>query len=231
MIIDLNCDLGEGAGQDVELLELVTTANVCCGAHAGDAETSLETLRLAKERGVRVGAHPGFADREHFGRRELQLPGSQLFDVCQNQVDGLIALAHSCSMNVTHLKPHGALYNQACRDHDIARVMVQVAKRFRLPLVGLPNSEMECAAAGVIEYIREGFADRRYTGDGTLVPRSEPDAMIENADEAVEQVEALVTRHGVRSICVHGDNPDAVKFVRSLRTTLLARGHNLRPFA
>lgn len=231
MTIDLNCDLGEGAGHDAELLELVTTANVCCGAHAGDAATSLATLQLAKEHDVCVGAHPGYADREHFGRREQQLSETQLFDECVDQVGRLIELAKGCSLAVTHLKPHGALYNQACRDHDIAKVMVKVAQHFRLPLLGLPNSEMECAAAGHVEYIREGFADRRYNKDGSLVPRSEPNAMIDNVDEAADQLEKLVSLHGVRSICVHGDNPDAVDFVRSLRQMLLAHGHILRPFA
>src|SRR5262249_21062037 len=116
MKIDLNCDLGEGAGHDAALLEMATTANVCCGAHAGDAATSRATIKLAAERGVRVGAHPGYADREHFGRRELQLPAQQLLVECMRQIDGLLALARNCGVKLTHLKPHGALYNQACRD-------------------------------------------------------------------------------------------------------------------
>ncbi len=228
MIIDLNCDLGEGAGHDAELLALVTTANVCCGVHAGDPATSLEALQLAKDQGVRIGAHPGYADRKNFGRREWNLPEEQLFAECVHQVGGLIALAQSYSAEVTHLKPHGALYNQACRDHDVAKLMVKVAHHFRLPLMGLPNSEMECAGAGLVEYIREGFADRRYKADGSLVPRDEPDAMIEDADEAADQVERLMTQYGVRSICVHGDDPDAVSFVLSLRQVLTTRGHVFR---
>jgi 5-oxoprolinase (ATP-hydrolysing) subunit A len=229
--IDLNCDLGEGACHDAELLDMVTTANVCCGAHAGDAAMSLTTLKWAKDRGVRVGAHPGYADREQFGRRELLLSETQLFAECVQQVGGLMALARTCSMEMTHLKPHGALYHQACRNHDIARVIAAVASHFRLPLLGMPNSEMECACADQVEYIREGFADRRYRPDGSLVPRNEPSPFIHDAAEAADQVERLVSEHGVRSICVHGDNPQAVVFVRTLCQTLLARGHTFRPFA
>jgi UPF0271 protein len=231
VIIDLNCDLGEGAGHDAELLELVTTANVCCGVHAGDAATSLATLRLAKERSVRVGAHPGYADREHFGRRELMLPESQLFAECVDQVGGLVALAQTCSIELTHIKPHGALYHQACRHYNIAQVIVAVASQFRLPLFGMPNSEMECASACQVKFIREGFADRRYLPDGSLAPRNGPDTFIHDATEAADQVVRLVSGHGVRSICVHGDNPQAVAFVGELRRKLLAWGHLIQPFA
>jgi len=226
--IDLNSDLGEGAGHDAEILALVTTANVACGAHAGDPTTALATLREAVLQGVRVGAHPGHFDRDHFGRRELDLPDEQLFAECVYQIGALSALAKSVGVKPTHVKPHGGLYNRACRDVSTARPLVEAARQFNLPVMALPGSPFERLTN---DFIAEGFADRRYRPDGSLVPRSEPDAFVLDADEAAEQAVRLVRERGVRSLCVHGDNPEALEFIRKLREALSQRGYQVRPFA
>src|SRR5262245_52439430 len=166
MEIDLNSDLGEGAGSDADLLPLVTTANVACGFHAGDAATALATLRLAARHGVRAGAHPGFADRDHFGRRELAVPEDQIFADVVYQVGALAALARPAGLTLTHVKPHGALYNMACRDDAYARPVAAAAELFRLPLMALPGSRLEALARS--GFVAEGFADRRYRPDGSL---------------------------------------------------------------
>jgi 5-oxoprolinase (ATP-hydrolysing) subunit A len=229
--IDLNADLGEGAGFDTELMPLVTSANVCCGLHAGGPSEIARTLLLANKHGVAVGAHPGYADREHFGRREFTLGNQELVALCVYQLGALTAMAAVMGLAVRYVKPHGALYNQACRDRHIADLLVIGLSQFELPVLGLPNSQLAEACADRLPYIAEGFADRRYRPDGSLVPRTDPDAFVHNPDEAVKQVEWLVREKGVRTICVHGDNPDAVAFTKAVRESLLARGITLKSFA
>lgn len=231
MVVDLNSDLGEGVAQEVELLPLITTANVACGGHAGDAPTMRTTLLLAAEHGVRVGAHPGFFDREHFGRRELVRDPEDVLADCVYQVGALHALADHFGLRLTHIKPHGALYNLAMRRADLAEALVEVARQFRLPLMGLPGSCLERACQGVVPYIAEGFADRRYRPDGSLMPRNEPGSLIESADEAVTQAVELVRRRVIRSLCVHGDHPRAVEFVRRLRQAMDAVGIQIQAVA
>ena len=143
MEIDLNADLGEGAGFDAELMPLVTSANVCCGLHAGGPGEIARTLSLANKHGVVVGAHPGYADREHFGRRELDLDNRELVSLCVYQLGALEAMAEALGMGVHYVKPHGALYNQACRERELADLFVIAAAQFRLPVVGLPGSKLE----------------------------------------------------------------------------------------
>ncbi|HJZ59478.1 MAG TPA: 5-oxoprolinase subunit PxpA [Gemmataceae bacterium] len=233
MEIDLNADLGEGAGFDAELMPLISSANVCCGLHAGDPGVIWTTLELAKKHGVAVGAHPGYADREHFGRRELAVTGDDVFRSCQYQLGALYALTRILHVELRYVKPHGAMYNQACRDRALACGIIEAAEGFNdLPVVGLPGSEMEKEARDQsYPFIPEGFADRRYRPDGSLVPRTEPDAFVHDPDEAVKQVEWLIREKGVRTICVHGDNPQAVAFTKAVREALLARGFTLKPFA
>jgi UPF0271 protein len=231
MEIDLNCDLGEGCPSNDELLGLVTSANIACGGHAGDPATAFATLSLAARYGVRAGAHPGFFDRENFGRRELERTEQQVFEDCVYQVGALAGLARAVGRPLTHLKPHGALYGMACRDDNYARPVVAAAQLFGLSLLGLPGSRLEVLSAGRCHFVAEGFADRRYLPDGTLVPRSRPDALVEDLAEAVGQVEWLVTVKGVRTVCVHGDNPHAVAYVRELRAALLRQGITLQAFA
>lgn len=230
MEIDLNSDLGEGCPLDAELMPLITSANVACGFHAGDAGTAHATLTLAARHGVQVGAHPGFADREHFGRRELERTEEQIFQDCVYQIGALQGLARAIGVTVNYVKPHGALYNMACRDDAIARPVVAAAAVFALPLMALPGSRLQALCAGRLPFIAEGFADRRYRPDGSLVPRSQPDAFVADPVEAVRQVEWLLREQGVQTICVHGDNPQALAFVRQLREALRQQGLAIRAF-
>lgn len=231
MDVDLNCDLGEGCGFDADLLPLITSANVACGFHAGDPATAAATLALAARHGVRAGAHPSFPDREHFGRRELVRSEQQIYEDSVYQIGALIALGRAAGCPVRHIKPHGALYNLACRDDAVARPVVAAAEFFGLPLLGLPGSRLEVLSEGRCPFVAEGFADRRYQPDGSLVPRDRPDAFVHDPAEAVRQVEWLLRERGVRTICVHGDNPEALLFVRALRGALEAAGHRLTTFS
>jgi UPF0271 protein len=227
--IDLNCDLGEGCPFDADLMPLITSANVACGGHVSAVPIE-PTLRLAKQHGVQVGAHPGFADPEHFGRRELDLPAEQVFRDCQRQVLLLLSVAKGVGVPVRYIKPHGALYNLACRDDALAEPLVRLAQEQSLGLMGLPGSRLEALARDRCPFIPEGFADRRYQPDGSLVPRSRPDAFVEEPTEAVRQAEWLIGTRGVRTLCVHGDNPQALAFVYALRQALTERGFTLAPF-
>ncbi len=229
--VDLNCDLGEGCPHDAELMPLITSANISCGAHAGDPETLAAALDLARVHGVQVGAHPGFFDREHFGRRELARSEEAISCDCVYQTAGLLGLARAAGVELRYLKPHGALYHLACRDVAYARPLVRAARFFQLPVMGLPASVLahEAAEAG-LRFVGEAFADRRYRPDGTLVPRNQADAFVHGPKEAVEQVERLLNQVGVQTICVHGDNPQAVVFVRELRWFLHQAGFRIAPF-
>src|SRR5438876_2413863 len=231
MDIDLNCDLGEGCPHDEELMGLITSANIACGFHAGDPGTAFAALTSAKKHGVHAGAHPGFADRENFGRLELVRTEQQVYEDCAYQVGALAGLVKAAGAKLYHLKPHGALYNMACRDDRYARPISAVAELFGLPLLGLPDSRLQMLSAGRCSFIAEGFADRRYLPDGALVPRSRPDAFVEDPAEAVAQVEGLLEKKGVRTICVHGDNPQALRFVRELRAALERKGIVIRAFS
>ena len=228
--IDLNCDLGEGCPFDAELMPFITSANIACGFHAGDPATAHATLQLAARHGVQVGAHPGFADREHFGRRELERTETQIFEECVYQIGALAGLARAVGVPLRYVKPHGALYNMACRDDAYARPIIEAVALFGLDLIALPESRLEALSVGRCPFVREGFADRRYLPDGSLVPRSRPDAFVTDPAEAVRQAEWLLRERGVRTLCVHGDNPQAVAFVRALRESLRAQGIVIRKF-
>ncbi len=219
--IDLNVDLGEGFPWDRQLLEFASSANVCCGVHAGSVELALETVMVCDSMGVRAGAHPGYPDRKGFGRRgwellEEGLRGSVAGSVL-DQVRGLEG-------KVAYLKPHGGFYNDSARGGDAAEVLALVLTRFGLPLMGLEGSFHESVSrtAGV-SLIREGFADRRYTEDGFLVPRSEAGAVLGSVEEKVEQALWLAER--VDSICLHGDEVDSVETIRAVRSALEERGY------
>ncbi len=230
MEIDLNCDLGEGCAYDAELMPLITSANVACGFHAGDVGTASAALSLAAKHDVQVGAHPGFPDREHFGRRELARAEQQVYEDCVYQIGALAGLAKAAGTEVRYVKPHGALYNMACRDDAFARPVVAAAELFGLALMGLPGSRLEALSAGRCRFVAEGFADRRYLPDGSLVPRSRPDAFVEDPAEAVRQAKRLLSERGVRTLCVHGDNPQARAFAGALREALTRSGIDVRRF-
>lgn len=235
MHVDLNADLGEGAGHDDELLELVSSASITCGFHAGDAISILASIRAARERGVAVGAHPSFADRENFGRTELALPAVEVFAIVAYQLGAFHALATAAGARANHVKPHGALYNMAARDEKLAEAIVHavLATDSSLFLFAPGKSALERAGhSAKLRVVREVFADRNYLADGSLVPRTRPDALLHDPEEAAVRVLRMLSEGVVRSvdgkdvevraetICVHGDTPGAVSFVRALRSRL-----------
>jgi UPF0271 protein len=229
--IDLNADLGEGFANDRALLEIVTSANICCGAHAGTLPAIRDTLRDAATRGVCIGAHPGYADREGFGRRAQKLTSLEAVDLISAQIHALTSLAAEVDAKVSYLKPHGALYNQAQREPDIARAVVTTARSFGLPLLGQPGSLVETFAhdCGVV-YVAEGFPDRRYRADGSLSPRSEPGALLHEPSEIEDQVIRLLSEGRVATLCIHGDEPGAVGSALVVRQVLERHGIAVRSF-
>jgi 5-oxoprolinase (ATP-hydrolysing) subunit A len=229
--IDLNADLGEGFPNDRALLELVTSASICCGAHAGSLEVIRQTLRDAAALGVVVGAHPGYPDREGFGRRDQNLTRSQVVALLSSPLDMLTDLAEEIDASIVFLKPHGALYNQAQRQLDVAVPVVLAAEIFRLPVLGQPDSVLDASAREKrVRFVPEGFPDRRYRSDGSLMPRSEPDAVLNDASEIEAQVIRLVTEAKVATLCIHGDDPRAVTNAVIVRTALEEHGIAIRPF-
>ena len=234
--IDLNCDLGEGAGQDAELMPLITSANIACGAHAGDVATMRATVALAQRYGVAIGAHPGFADRENFGRRELVLSPVEAGELVFSQIQTLEKIASAMGSQVGHVKLHGALYNMASRDRVLAEAIVVVvsATEGNPALFVLAGSVLEKVARenGNFRVMAEVFADRTYQRDGSLTPRSSPDALIHDEEVAVAQVLRMVREGVVRAtdgadvpivadtVCLHGDGPNPVAFARRLRAEL-----------
>jgi len=229
--IDLNADLGEGFPNDRALLERVTSASIACLAHAGDPSTVGRTLRDASERSVTVGAHPGYADREHFGRREQSLSPLEVAELIERQVASLSSLAEPLGVAIRYVKPHGALYNQAQRDESIAEGVVGALSGLGLPLVGQPGTVLEALAlrAG-LAYIAEGFPDRHYRDDGRLVPRGEPGAVLHDPADVESQVLRLLDL-GVSTLCIHGDDPRAVINADAVRAILDRRGIVLESFA
>ncbi len=222
MTVDLNADVGEGCADDVALFDIVSSANVACGGHAGDDASMRATVLRAKSRGVAVGAHPSYRDREHFGRRDVHIDRATLYRDLREQIAALADIAAREGVALHHVKAHGALYNAAAGDRAIADVVSQaVAEAGIAMLYGLAGgAQIESARAFGLQPVAEGFADRRYRADGTLVPRGEPAAMIEDEAEAVAQVRELLRTQRAQTICVHGDNPHAVAFARSVRKAL-----------
>jgi UPF0271 protein len=229
--IDLNADLGESCPNDRALLHRVTSASVSCGAHAGDPDSIRATLLAAGEIGVVVGAHPGFPDREGFGRREHSIGADKLERLILDQVATLRRLAEECGVPVRFLKPHGALYKQAQRQEEVARGVVNAASRLGLPLLGQPGTLLEALARERrLRFVAEGFPDRRYRDDGSLVPRSEPGAVISDLGEIEAQVVRLVAEGRVATLCIHGDEPEAVANADRVRLILDRNGIEARSF-
>ncbi len=225
--IDFNCDLGEGAGHDGELMPWITSANIACGAHAGDEATMCATVSLAQRHGVAIGAHPGFADRENFGRRELTLTAADVQALVEWQVRALQRIA-----TVVHVKPHGALYNLAARDPMIAAAVAAAVRAVdaRLVLFALRGSELVRAGRSAgLRVAEEVFADRMYRVDGALTPRAEGGAVITDETESAAQALRLV-REGADTICLHGDGAHAVALVRRLNAELRQAGIEIRAF-
>jgi len=243
--IDLNCDLGEGTGVDAELMPLISSANIACGGHAGDAATMKTAVELARRHGVSIGAHPGFADRENFGRREPAVDARAVRALVTDQIRALQTIADACGSRVTHVKPHGALYNMAARDAPLARVVAEAVRDCdsTLVLVGLAGSHLiaESRSCGLAA-AAEGFADRRYMPDGSLMPRSHPGAVLDTEADVETQALGLArdgvvacadgTSRAIRAdtLCVHGDGPRAVQSLRAIRAAFAKAGIGVRPF-
>ena len=223
MDIDLNCDLGEGCPCDAELMPLITSANIACGGHAGDEHTMERTARLALDGGVRIGAHPGYPDRANFGRVEIPMTGEEIERTVYRQIVRLHAVVRRVGGRIIHVKPHGALYNVAVRDADVARAIANAAARWNRSaiLFGLAGSAMLEVWSGMgMTVAGEAFADRRYEPDGTLRSRKLPDALITDAREAAAQALRFAREGKAQTICVHGDTPGAVGILRACREAL-----------
>ncbi|MGH8030160.1 MAG: LamB/YcsF family protein [Arenimonas sp.] len=241
--LDFNCDLGEGCGDDAAIIPLLSSANIACGFHAGDARTMRDTVALCLQHKVAIGAHPSFADREHFGRRELPITPEETYALVRQQLDELSVIAAAQGGRVHHLKPHGALYNRAAREAATAQAIVAAMRDVdeSLWLVGLSGSALtDAGEAAGLRVAHEAFAERRYGADGRLASRTLPDAVIDDLDDALAQVRMLVrdgvviARTGERvavrmdTLCLHGDRPDAAAFARALRDALQAEGVRIR---
>jgi 5-oxoprolinase (ATP-hydrolysing) subunit A len=238
--VNLNADIGESfgkfrIGQDEDLMQIIASANIACGMHAGDPTVMHKTTLLASEHGVSIGAHPGYNDLWGFGRRELKMPVSDIQHLVAYQIGALEAIARANGLSVTHVKPHGQLHNMAIVDFDIALAIAKAVRSVNRDLifVGLNGSELERAAQRTeLRFAKEAFADRRYEDDGNLTSRREPDAVIHDTEEAVRQVVTMMTdgvvvaRSGkrvpieVHSICIHGDETTAVPLARAVREGL-----------
>ncbi|WCG35123.1 LamB/YcsF family protein [Companilactobacillus farciminis] len=246
--IDLNSDLGESfgrysLGRDSEIIPLVSSVNIACGFHAGDPDVMAKTVALAEEAGIGVGAHPGFPDLQGFGRRKMAMKPAEVKNMITYQVGALMAF--TSNKKLQHVKPHGALYNMAATDHDLAVAICEGIKQVDpdLPIYGLANSELIKAAQEVgIPYAQEAFGDRNYNADGTLVSRSLPNAVIKDPQEVAKRVKLMIENEEIiavdgtkiplkpDSICVHGDNQQALNIVSELRATLIDAGIEIIPF-
>jgi len=244
--IDLNADLGEGEPTDEALLGLVSSCNVACGGHTGDDESMAATVQLALDNDVVIGAHPSYPDREGFGRVSGYLRGDELAASLSGQVARLAGIAARLGARIRHVKPHGALYNDACGDGELADTVAATVAGLDngYALVGQPGSALaESAARRGLDFIAEGFVDRRYEADGSLTPRSEPDAVHKDIDAIAAQAVSLAvdrrvfSRRGDRvdvaadTLCIHGDTPHAVEAARAVRDALAAAGVEIRPAA
>ena len=242
--LDLNCDMGEsfGAwkmGNDLAILDHVTSANVACGFHAGDPQTMHRTVAAAFERGVRVGAHPGYPDRVGFGRRRLQLSASECYDDIVYQVGALAGFARALGGRLSHVKAHGALYHAAEKEPELADAIARAVRDIDagLALFGFPGGlQVQAAERLGLRAMAEVFADRSYQDDGSLTPRQQAGAMIEDPEASVAQVERMVLEGRVRALsgrdvevradtlCLHGDQPGALAFAQRIRGALTSRG-------
>ena len=239
LCVDLNADLGEGSGHDTELFDLISSANIATGFHAGDSDTMHAAISTAKKHDVAVGAHPSFFDRENFGRKELTISNEEVFEAVAYQLGIFQAIACALDVRPNHVKPHGALYNMAVRHAKLADAIARAIKSVDSKLILFAPDKSDLARAGEahgLQIAREIFADRNYLNDGWLVPRTRPDALLHDPKEAAQRVLRMLREGKVRSvegsdvavrgesICVHGDTPGAVEFARELQTQLESEG-------
>jgi len=249
MAVDLNSDVGEsfGAwtlGDDAHVLDHITSANVACGFHAGDPQVMLATVRAARDRGVAVGAHPGYPDLVGFGRRAMTCTPDEVYAFCLYQIGALAALCRAEGIPLCHVKAHGALYNQSAKDPDLARALAQATRDAApaLILLGLPRSQHESAARETgVPFAAEAFADRAYQTDGSLVARTLESSVLHDPEVIAARVIRMVSEGTVEtaqgevvtiradSICVHGDNPAACRILKTVRRVLDEAGVHVSP--
>jgi len=249
--IDLNCDMGELpeavlSGAQAALMRYITSANIACGGHAGDEETMRATIAQARQHGVAIGAHPSYPDRENFGRVSLELSWGEIAHAVFEQVSALEEVARVLGATITHVKPHGALYNDAVRNREVAQGIAEGVARwsYDVVLVGLARSCMlEVFREAEFAVAAEAFVDRRYEPDGSLRARRYPDALIEEPDEAARQAVDIVERGHVvawdgtlvpiraETLCIHGDSPGALEIARAMRAALEGHGVRVAPLA
>jgi 5-oxoprolinase (ATP-hydrolysing) subunit A len=249
MEININCDLGEKSKlhsneNDPALLEIVNSANVACGYHAGDEETMREVIKISKNRGVSIGAHPSFNDPNNFGRERMNLSENEIRKLIIDQYEILQKIAQENNENVTHMKPHGALNNMACEDIELATILAKVIHEIDKDLIYLvpTGSKMEKAAKNLnMKIACEIFADRNYEDDGNLVSRKKPHALITNPEQAKKHVLSMVQNQAINchsgkqipceidSVCIHGDNESSLATAKSIRDNLLENKLNLKP--
>ena len=246
--IDLNCDMGEAFGNysmpnDETLFEYITSANIACGFHAGDPQVMQQTVSMAMQKGVAIGAHPGLPDLQGFGRREIKISPNEAYQITLYQIGALYAFVKAAGAKLHHVKPHGALYNMAARDLDLARAIVQAIRDFdpALILYALAGSRMiEEAQRLGLQTASEVFADRTYQDDGSLTPRSQNNALITDQSESTQQVLLMIKQQQVISInqktvslsaetlCLHGDGAHAIEFAKSINKRLKQEGINIK---
>jgi UPF0271 protein len=242
--IDLNCDMGEGYDNDEVLLDHVSSANIACGFHAGNVETMKRTAELALKKGVAIGAHPGFPDRENFGRTNMDLSPDQVFDLVSEQIAAMQDICREIGAELHHIKPHGALYNMAAKDPDLAAAIARAVRDLDadLTVYGLSGSLLigEAQKCG-LKTSSEVFADRTYAADGSLTPRSQPNALITDSEKSIDQVIHILLNGSViatngeevsidaDTVCIHGDGPHAVDSAIAIRERLEQEGIQVCP--
>ena len=237
--VDLNSDVGEGygawpGGPDRELMKIITSANIACGFHAGDPSIMRRTCEMAVENNVAIGAHVSYPDLAGFGRRFIDMKPDELADAVVYQLGALAGCARVAGSSVTYVKPHGALYNTIVRHEEQAEAVARAVQQYdpKLPLLGLPGTDSaieRAAAKHGLTFLFEGFADRGYAADGTLIPRNQPGALLTDEDAAAAQAVAVADR-GIVSICLHSDTPGAATLGAAVAVSLLQAGYELRPF-
>ena len=249
MEININCDLGESSKlhsteNDPLLLEIVNSANIACGYHAGDKPTMEKTIEISKKNNVSIGAHPSFNDRENFGRKRLNLSSNEIQKLVIDQINILSDIANDKGIKVTHVKPHGALNNMACEDIELSRTLAKTVKEINKDLIYLvpTGSKMEEAAKKLnMKIACEIFADRNYEDDGNLVSRKKPNALITDPEIAKKHVLSMIKNQALNchsgklipceidSVCIHGDNMSSLETAKSIRENLQNNGYNLVP--
>lgn len=241
--IDINCDLGEGCGNDAELMRFISSANIACGAHAGDKATMQRIAELALENGVAIGAHPGYKDRENFGRTNLDLSPDEVRWLITEQIAVMADICNVLGTRMHHVKPHGALYNQSAKDAELAASIAEAVKAFDpgLVLYGLSGSVSIAEAEKIgLKTASEVFADRSYQNDGSLTPRSKPNALLYSVTDVTEQVLNMAKYSRVRTVdaimfhlqadtvCIHGDGEHALEFAEAINSALTRNGFEIR---